>query len=205
MIIYIDINILIKSELINMRKIIAVLGDAIIEAGSLKEKLAFETGKAIIDAGCRLQCGGMSGVMEAACKGARSSEKYREGDIIGILPSFDITQRNDYVDIAIPTGLDVYRNVIVASASACIAIGGGAGTLCEIGNAWALKRMLMAYANVEGWSAKVAGTKMDSRNRYPDIPEDKVYPLTDASQIAPLIEKYADRYNVYHHGITINH
>ena len=64
------------------RKIVAIAGDAKIAEGSLKYKIAFEVGKALIDNGYRLQTGGLGGVMSAACQGAKSSEKYKEGDII---------------------------------------------------------------------------------------------------------------------------
>ncbi len=184
-----------------MRKIIAVIGDASAEEGGHKFQLAFETGKKIIDLGYRLQCGGLNGLMRAACMGARASEKYREGDIIGILPSFDINRSNEFLDIAIPTGLDIYRNVIVANASAVIAIGGGCGTLCELSSAWTLKRMVLAYKNCEGWCSKVADTKMDTRVRYPDIPEDKVFGITSAEEIEDLFKKYLDKYDLYFDGI----
>ena len=69
-----------------MRKIVAVIGDAKIEKPSLKYDVAFQTGKLLVDNGFRVQSGGHSGVMEAAFAGAHSSEKYREGDTIAILP-----------------------------------------------------------------------------------------------------------------------
>ena len=82
-----------------MKKIIAVAGNAIAPDDSVNFKLAFDTGRAIIDNGYRLQCGGLNGVMRAACMGAKSSPKYTEGDIIGLLPSFDPNTANEYVDI----------------------------------------------------------------------------------------------------------
>jgi len=184
-----------------MRKIIAVIGDAKIDETSLKYKIAFETGKIIIDNGYRLQCGGLGGVMEAACKGARSSTFYREGDIIGILPSFDINNCNPYIDIAIPTGIDVYRNVIVANAHAVIAVGGGCGTLAELSNAWALRRMVLAYANCEGWSSKVADTSLDNRVRYPGIKDDRIYGVNTPEEAIELINTRVEFYRDYHKGI----
>ena len=73
-----------------MKKIIAVCGNASCPEGTINYELAYSAGKAIIDHGYRLQCGGLRGVMLAACKGARSSKNYKEGDIIGIIPSFDL-------------------------------------------------------------------------------------------------------------------
>lgn len=110
-----------------MRKIISVIGDAVIEKESDKFRLAYETGKMLVDNGYRVQSGGMGGVMEAAFMGAHASEKYREGDTIALIPSFDIHEANKYADIVIPTGLDMMRNALVANASAVIAVGGGAG------------------------------------------------------------------------------
>ena len=101
-----------------------------------KFNIAFEIGKALIDNGYRIQTGGLGGVMRAACYGAKSSEKYKEGDIIALVPSFDINEVNEFADIVIPTGLDVMRNALVANASAVVAIGGGAGTLSEMAFAW---------------------------------------------------------------------
>lgn len=186
-----------------MRKIVAIIGDAVVEPNGEKYKAAFEAGKALIDHGYRIQCGGLYGVMEAACKGAHASSKYREGDTIAILPSFDASKRNDYADIIIPTGLDVYRNVIVANASAVVAIGGGSGTLTEMANAWALKRMVIAYNNVDGWSAKVAGTKLDTRLRYEEIPDDRIYSVSNAEQMLSILNERVDKYNQYHKGIVI--
>lgn len=186
-----------------MRKIVAIIGDAVIEPNGEKYKAAFETGKALIDNGYRIQCGGLYGVMEAACMGARASSKYKEGDTIAILPSFDINKRNNYADIVIPTGLDVYRNVIVANASAVIAIGGGSGTLTEIANAWALKRMVIAFNNVDGWSAKIAGTKLDNRIRYSNMPDDQIYSVSTAQEVIDFLSEKVDSYNNYHTGILI--
>ncbi len=184
-----------------MRKIVAIVGDAIIEPNGEKYKAAFEAGKKLVDNGYRIQCGGLYGVMEAACKGAHSSEKYREGDTIAILPSFDACKCNTYADIVIPTGLDVYRNVIVANASAIVAVGGGSGTLTEIANAWALKRMILAFNNVDGWSSKIAGTRLDNRVRYENIPDDCVYSVSTADEMIKIINERIDKYDKYHEGI----
>jgi uncharacterized protein (TIGR00725 family) len=74
-----------------------------------------------------LVCGGLSGVMEAACKGARE----RKGSTVGIVP--DTGNGNQYLDVVIRTGQGYARNVIVVQSSdAVIAIGGGYGTLSEI-------------------------------------------------------------------------
>jgi uncharacterized protein (TIGR00725 family) len=79
-------------------------------------------------------CGGLGGVMEAACRGAKRAG----GTTIGILPGADRGAANRFVDVAIPTGLGEARNpLVVRAADAVIAVGGGYGTLSEI--AFALK------------------------------------------------------------------
>ncbi|MGI6133030.1 MAG: acyl-CoA synthetase [Christensenellales bacterium] len=184
-----------------MRKVVAVIGDAIIEPNGEKYKLAFEAGKALVDNGYRVQSGGLKGIMEAAFHGARSSEKYREGDTIAIVPSFDKSWANKYADIVLPTGLDVYRNVIVANADAIVAIGGGSGTLSEIALGWALQRLIIGYKNVEGWSGKLAGTRIDQRVRYKNIADDMVYPVTNAQEMIDILNSKIDLYTNFHRGI----
>ena len=183
------------------RRTVAIIGDANIEKDGVKYKLAFETGKALIDAGYRIQSGGLGGVMEAAFCGAHASQKYREGHTVALIPSFDATVANPYADIIIPTGLDVMRNAIVANASAVIAVGGGAGTLSEIAFAWSLFRMVLAFENADGWSGKVANTRMDNRIRYPEIEDDRVYGVKSAEEVIKLLDERIARYNRYHGGI----
>jgi uncharacterized protein (TIGR00725 family) len=90
---------------------------------------AEEAGAAIADAGATLVCGGLGGVMEAACRGARS----RGGLTVGLLPGTDREDANGWVVLALPTGLGEGRNaLIVRAADAVVAIGGGWGTLSEI-------------------------------------------------------------------------
>lgn len=92
-------------------------------------ELACEVGVEIAKRGYRLVCGGLAGVMEAACRGAREAG----GITIGILPGVDKQDANPFVDVIIPTGLGHARNILVVHASdALIAIDGGAGTLSEI-------------------------------------------------------------------------
>lgn len=173
-----------------MRKIIAVIGNSKAPEGSKNFDIAYSLGKLIIDNGYRLQCGGLNGVMSAACEGAHSSGKYREGDVIGILPGFDTGEANPFIDIPIATGLDLFRNVIVANANAVVAVGGAAGTLSEISNAWALKKLIIAITSSEGWGTKLAGMPLDDRVRYPEIPDDRIYAAkTPEDAIAIINEK----------------
>lgn len=184
-----------------MKKIIAIVGDAAIEKGGLKEQLAYETGRLLIENGYRVQSGGLNGVMDAAFRGAKSAKNYLEGDTLAIVPSFDRTAASRYADIVVATGLDVFRNVIVANADAVIAIGGGAGTLSEIASAWALKRLVVGFSNVDGWSAKLAGTRVDARNRYPSIEDDRVYAATSAEEAVKIINEKIALYDGAYKGI----
>jgi len=79
--------------------------------------------------GAVLVCGGLGGVMEGACRGAREAG----GETVGLLPGTDRAAANRWVQIAIPTGLEELRNgLVVRAADALIAVGGGFGTLSEI-------------------------------------------------------------------------
>jgi uncharacterized protein (TIGR00725 family) len=111
---------------------VAVVGKG--EDESLTNRAAEEIGRELGRQGAVLVCGGLTGVMAAACKGARS-----EGGLtIGLLPGFERSEANPHVDIAIPTGMGEMRNaLIVRAADAVIAVGGEFGTLSEI--AFALK------------------------------------------------------------------
>ena len=86
-------------------------------------------GAGIAAGGAVLVCGGLGGVMEAACRGARS----RGGTTVGLLPGEQREDANGWVQLAVPTGLGEMRNaLIVRACDALIAIAGGWGTLSEI-------------------------------------------------------------------------
>ena len=92
-------------------------------------KLAEEVGRELAKHGATLICGGLEGVMEAACRGASS----QGGITVGILPGNSRKDANRHVKIPIVTGMGYARNAIVAkSGQAVIAIGGSYGTLSEI-------------------------------------------------------------------------
>lgn len=93
------------------------------------KKIAFRTGLLIAQRGWTLVCGGGGGVMEAACKGAREAG----GITVGILPGMKRDEANEYVSVAVPTGIGYVRNFLVVRASDyLIAIDGKYGTLSEI-------------------------------------------------------------------------
>ena len=99
--------------------------------------LAEEVGREIARRGAVLICGGRGGVMEAACRGARSAG----GTTVGILPGTDRTEANPYLVVPVVTGLGEARNaIVVRSADAVVAVQGGFGTLSEIGLALKMGR-----------------------------------------------------------------
>ena len=101
---------------------------------------AAEVGRGIAEAHAILVCGGLSGVMAAASKAAREAG----GEVIGILPGTRVEEANPDVTLPIPTGLGEGRNLLVVQMSdALVAIGGGAGTLSEIGFALKLHKPLV--------------------------------------------------------------
>ena len=109
--------------------VIAVVGAGAGGAGTAELAEAETAGAAIAAAGATLVCGGLGGVMEAACRGARS----RGGMTVGLLPGTDREDANGWVLLALPTGLGEARNaLVVRAADAVVAIGGGWGTLSEI-------------------------------------------------------------------------
>ncbi len=112
--------------------IIAVIGDS--SCSPEEAELAETVGELLAQQGATVICGGLGGVMEAVCRGTKS----KGGLTVGILPGQDSSTANPWVDIPVVTGIGEARNVVVVkSAQAVIAIGGGYGTLSEI--AYALK------------------------------------------------------------------
>ncbi len=143
---------------------------------SLEElKIAEEIGRRIAEKGGVLVCGGLGGVMAAACKGAASAG----GTTVGILPGGNRDSANRHVAIPIVTNMGEARNVIVVkSADAVIAVGGAYGTLSEI--ALAL-RDGTPVIGLKTWSLSKGG-ELDSSIIQTDSPVDAVnlaFDLTD--------------------------
>jgi uncharacterized protein (TIGR00725 family) len=108
-------------------KVVSVIGGHACNRGV--ESLAHILGENLASVARYLCCGGLSGTMKAACSGFKAGG----GVTIGIIPSYDKQDANEFVDIVIPTGLGLARNVLVVkSADLVIALPGEAGTLSEI-------------------------------------------------------------------------
>jgi uncharacterized protein (TIGR00725 family) len=107
---------------------------------------AEEIGAGLAAAGAVVVTGGLGGVMEAACRGARS----RRGRTVGILPGEDRDAANGWVDVAIATGLGELRNgIVVRAVDALVAVGGGHGTLSEVALALKLGRPVVGLGTWE--------------------------------------------------------
>jgi len=138
--------------MVDKNKVIAVIGGG--ECSPEVAKLAEDVGRELAKRGAILICGGLGGVMEAACRGASTEG----GMTIGILPGESRRSANLYVQIPIVTGMGYARNVaVVKSAQAVIAVDGSYGTLSEIG-----------YALQSGIPVIGLGTWSISQNGQPD-------------------------------------
>ena len=148
-----------------MRKFIGVIG-----ASQPSEELlpiAERVGKEIAKRGGVLICGGMGGIMESACKGAKS----QGGITVGILPTITRDSANPYIDIPIVTGMGYARNIIVVlSSEAIIAIGGAYGTLTEL--AFAL-HFAVPTVGIRTWRVESEYTQVKGVV-YIDEPEEAV-------------------------------
>ncbi|MFX1355872.1 MAG: TIGR00725 family protein [Promethearchaeota archaeon] len=137
---------------------ISIIGAS--EIDKKTEILTMELGRLLAKNGYAIACGGLTGVMEAVCKGVK-----KEGGLtIGIIPFKEKNAANRYVDIVIPVPFSQARNIVVVlSGDACVAIAGKAGTLSEICFAWIYGKPLIALSSVEGWSSKLANQRLDDR------------------------------------------
>src|SRR3954453_6992823 len=110
-----------------MRSYVAVVGPG--EANPEELAAAEGVGAELAGRGAIVVCGGLGGVMEAACRGARGAG----GVTVGILPGADRADANEFFSVAIATGLGEARNaLVVRAADALVAVGGEYGTLSEI-------------------------------------------------------------------------
>jgi len=156
--------------MLGKKRLIAVIGGS--SASKREINTAEDVGRELAKRDAILVCGGLGGVMEAACRGATS-----EGGItIGILPGEKRNNANKYVQIPIVTGIGYARNVaVVKSAQAVIAIGGSYGTLSEIGHAL---QSGIPVIGIDTWSLSKGGKINNS--------------ITSAENAADAVEKAFD-------------
>ncbi|MBN2025982.1 MAG: TIGR00725 family protein [Actinobacteria bacterium] len=140
-----------------------------------EERLAYEVGSLLAKQGATIICGGLGGVMEAACKGA----KEEGGTTIGVLPGPFRGDANPYVDYALATDMGQARNaIIVRTADAVIAVGGEYGTLSEIAMALKMGKKVVALSS---WEIASKGTPDDKIVRAAS-PEEAVEGVISSSR-----------------------
>jgi uncharacterized protein (TIGR00725 family) len=137
------------------QKVVAVIGGRRVRAALLRE--AEEAGRLLARAGALVVTGGLSGVMEAACRGVREGG----GLAVGILPQDHKGKANPYVDVAVATGMGFARNAVIArTADAVLAVGGQYGTLSEIAFALQLGKPVVGIGT---WSIEGIVPASDAR------------------------------------------
>lgn len=123
---------------------ISVIGSS--ECDKPVAEKAYEVGAEIAGSGCVLVSGGLTGVMEASCKGAHEAN----GRVIAIVPGTIRSEANRYADYVVASGIGHARNLaVVATGDVVIAVGGKWGTLSEIGLARGLDRQVVL---LDSWS-----------------------------------------------------
>lgn len=127
--------------------------------------VAEELGRRIVQAGYLLVCGGMGGIMEAACRGGQlAKDGGATGLVMGILPVADHDAGNPHCDVVLPSGLGYARNsLVVLGADVVMLVGGSTGTLSEAAYAWQYGKPIIALSATGGWAERLAGTSMDDR------------------------------------------
>jgi hypothetical protein len=142
------------------RPYVAVVGGG--EAGADALAAAEDVGRELARRGAVVVCGGLGGVMEAVCRGAKAEG----GTTVGILPTDDRRQANEYVDVAIATGMGEARNaLVVRAADVVLAIDGEFGTLSEI--ALAL-RTGTPVVGIDTWELSIGGQEVEAILRLQD-------------------------------------
>ena len=127
---------------------------SVIGSGREHEERAEEVGRLLAERGCVVVCGGGGEVMEAAARGARSGG----GISVGVLPGERVADANEWIDVAVATGIGHARNLaVVASGEVVIAVGGRWGTLAEIAFARTLGKPVVILE--PGWDVAGEGVE----------------------------------------------
>lgn len=150
----------------NKKLFISVVGES--KASPEIAKLAEEVGAEIAKVGAVLVCGALKGVMEYACKGAKSCN----GTTIGILPGSKREDANPYIDYPIITGIGYARNkLVVKTGHVVIAVGGSYGTLSEIAFALGYE---IPVVGLKTWHFIHHSGQTDKKVHYVNTPKEAV-------------------------------
>jgi hypothetical protein len=164
--------------------VVAVIGDGDPRGPDASRILdwAEEAAQLLARSGATVVTGGLGGVMRAASRGASAAG----GVTIGILPGTEAAEANEFVQIAIPTGLGVVRNlVVVTSADAVLAVGGRHGTLSEIGLALRMGREVVTLGSWRVESDQRIGGPRLHRARDPREAAQLALRLAKAGPVQP--------------------
>jgi uncharacterized protein (TIGR00725 family) len=124
---------------------VAVIGPGDVDDDTLLAD-AEAVGAGLARTGAVVVTGGLGGVMAAAARGAKAAG----GHVIGMLPGVDPAAANEWVEVAVPTGLGQGRNLLVVrGARVVVAVGGSWGTLAEIALA---RRLAIPVVSLHGWT-----------------------------------------------------
>ena len=160
------------------RPVIGVIGDGL--PGSDRETRAAEIGAALAKAGVHLVCGGLGGCMAGASRGYK--EANGPGICLGLLPGTSRDEANAWVDLAIPTGVNSAQGALVAMAvDAAIVLGGGGGTLSEVGLLLRDGKPVVALDGTGGAAGMVGGHQLGkTRVRLAKSADDAVRMVLEA-------------------------
>jgi uncharacterized protein (TIGR00725 family) len=140
--------------------VVAVIGGGLEDP--VGDEAAREVGAALAQAGTHLVCGGLGGCMEGAARGYRQAGG--EGVVLGILPGPERHEANPWIDLPIPTGVGQAQAALVAMAvDGAIVVGGGGGTLSEIGLLLRDGKPVVALPHTGGAAEMVGGRKLYRR------------------------------------------
>jgi hypothetical protein len=137
-----------------------VIGSAADHCTDEARKLAYQIGAEAAKRGAVVVTGGLGGVMEAACRGAKENH----GITVGIIPQDEMHYANRYCDVVIATGMGWARDFVTTySADAVIVVGGGAGALIEACAAYLKAKPIIAVEGSGGVADQVKETFLDER------------------------------------------
>jgi uncharacterized protein (TIGR00725 family) len=155
---------------------VSVVGGSVFEDEACEH--AERIGRLLAQREAVVVCGGLTGVMEAVCRGAKSEN----GMTVGLLPGESRAEANSYVDIALPTGLGEMRNMLVVrAADVVMAIGGEFGTLSEVAFALRIGKPVVGLGTWELAKGGKTDTTIDRVNS-PEEAVDRIFEVARAGR-----------------------